>query len=67
MSIHSFLELVEEKGGNEWQKKKSTKKRNVQTKEVAKGSWAAWGKFSVPYKGGTMTPCNGSKIPTTFM
>ena len=31
-------------------KKKSTKKRNVQTKEVAKGSWAAWGKFSVPYK-----------------
>ena len=31
-------------------KKKSTKKRNVQTKEVAKGSWAAWGKFSIPYK-----------------
>ena len=31
-------------------KKKSTKRRNVQMKEVAKGSWAAWGKFSIPYK-----------------
>ena len=29
---------------------RTQRRREMCKKEVAKGSWAAWGKFSVPYK-----------------
>ena len=37
MSIHSFLELVEEKGGNEWQKRSQRRREMCKRKRLLKG------------------------------